>query len=55
MEACIRKVRYYEGNYYDSIRMGILREVGTRVEMQLLFFRYDIVKYCTSTIGSFFT
>ncbi|MEG0473812.1 MAG: GNAT family N-acetyltransferase, partial [Solibacillus sp.] len=22
----IRKVRYYEGNYYDSIRMGILRE-----------------------------
>lgn len=38
MEARIRKVRYYEGNYYDSIRMGILREVGTRVEMQLLFF-----------------
>jgi RimJ/RimL family protein N-acetyltransferase len=26
MEARIRKVRYYEGNYYDSIRMGILRE-----------------------------
>lgn len=26
MEARIRKVRYYNGNYYDSIRMGILRE-----------------------------
>jgi len=26
MEGRIRKVRYYEGNYYDSIRMGILRE-----------------------------
>lgn len=26
MEARIRKVRYYEGEYYDSIRMGILRE-----------------------------
>ncbi|MED1206038.1 GNAT family N-acetyltransferase [Heyndrickxia acidicola] len=26
MEARIRKVRYYEGNYFDSIRMGILRE-----------------------------
>lgn len=26
MEARIRKVRYYEGQYYDSIRMGILRE-----------------------------
>lgn len=26
MEARIRKVRYYEGSYYDSIRMGILRE-----------------------------
>lgn len=26
LEARIRKVRYYEGNYYDSIRMGILRE-----------------------------
>lgn len=26
MEARIRKVRFYEGNYYDSIRMGILRE-----------------------------
>ena len=26
MEARIRKVRYYDGNYYDSIRMGILRE-----------------------------
>lgn len=26
VEARIRKVRYYEGNYYDSIRMGILRE-----------------------------
>jgi len=26
MEARIRKVRLYEGQYYDSIRMGILRE-----------------------------
>jgi len=26
IEARIRKVRYYNGQYYDSIRMGILRE-----------------------------
>lgn len=26
MEARIRKVRYYNGQFYDSIRMGILRE-----------------------------
>ncbi len=26
MEARLRKVRYYNGEYYDSIRMGILRE-----------------------------
>lgn len=26
LEARMRKVRYYEGKYYDSIRMGILRE-----------------------------
>ena len=26
VEARIRKVRFYENNYYDSIRMGILRE-----------------------------
>ncbi|MEG0449624.1 MAG: GNAT family protein [Lysinibacillus sp.] len=26
IEARIRKVRYYDGQYYDSIRMGILRE-----------------------------
>ena len=26
MEARIRKVRYYNGEYYDSIRMGMLRE-----------------------------
>ncbi|MHA6250918.1 GNAT family N-acetyltransferase [Oceanobacillus sp. CAU 1775] len=26
MEGRIRKVRFYEGEYYDSIRMGILRE-----------------------------
>ena len=26
MEARIRKVRYWEGVYYDSIRMGMLRE-----------------------------
>jgi RimJ/RimL family protein N-acetyltransferase len=26
LEACLRKVRLYKGVYYDSIRMGILRE-----------------------------
>lgn len=26
MKARIRKVRFHEGNYYDSIRMGIIRE-----------------------------
>lgn len=26
LEARIRKVRYYNGQYYDSIRMGVLRE-----------------------------
>lgn len=26
MEAKIRRVRYYKGHYYDSIRMGLLRE-----------------------------
>lgn len=26
LEARIRKVRYYDGTYYDSIRMGLLRE-----------------------------
>jgi RimJ/RimL family protein N-acetyltransferase len=26
MEARIRRVRYYNGEYYDSIRMGLLRE-----------------------------
>lgn len=26
MEGRMRKVRFYEGEYYDSIRMGILRE-----------------------------
>lgn len=29
LEARIRKVRLYEGHYYDSIRMGILREEWT--------------------------
>lgn len=26
MEARIRRVRYWQGEYYDSIRMGLLRE-----------------------------
>lgn len=26
MEARLRKCRYYNGEYYDSIRMGLLRE-----------------------------
>lgn len=30
LEARIRKVRIYEGQYYDSIRMGILREEWER-------------------------
>ncbi|WP_426348052.1 GNAT family N-acetyltransferase [Alloiococcus sp. CFN-8] len=32
MEARIRKVRYYNGKYYDSIRMGILREEWESLE-----------------------
>ncbi|MGE7624562.1 GNAT family N-acetyltransferase [Viridibacillus sp. NPDC096237] len=32
MEACIRKARYYNGEYYDSIRMGMLREEGCNEE-----------------------
>ena len=31
MEAKIRKVRYYNGCYYDSIRMGLLKKNGKRV------------------------
>ncbi|MBD8070640.1 GNAT family N-acetyltransferase [Bacillus sp. PS06] len=33
MEARIRKVRFYEGKYYDSIRMGILREEWETVNL----------------------
>lgn len=33
LEARIRKVRYYEGRYYDSIRMGILREEWLEKEL----------------------
>jgi len=25
-EACLRKVRYYQGKYYDSVKYGLLRE-----------------------------
>ena len=25
-EACIRKVRYHNGYYYDSVKYGVLRE-----------------------------
>ena len=32
MEARVRKVRYYEGEYYDSIRMGVLREEWETIE-----------------------
>jgi RimJ/RimL family protein N-acetyltransferase len=32
MEARIRKVRYYEGEYYDSIRMGMLREEWEQIK-----------------------
>ncbi len=26
LEGRLRKVRYYKGQYYDSIKMGVLRE-----------------------------
>ena len=29
-EACLRKVRYFEGTYYDSLRFGILRDEWIR-------------------------
>ena len=25
-EACIRRVRYWQGTYYDSVKYGVLRE-----------------------------
>lgn len=28
-EGRIRKVRYYEGEYYDSVKLGVLREEWT--------------------------
>lgn len=31
MEARIRKVRYWNGDYYDSIRMGILKEEWNQI------------------------
>lgn len=31
MEARLRKCRYYDGTYYDSIRMGLLREEWAEV------------------------
>lgn len=35
IEARIRKVRYHEGFYYDSIRMGILREEWEENELHM--------------------
>ena len=35
MEAKIRKVRYYNEQYYDSVRMGILREVCPSIVVSL--------------------
>lgn len=35
MEARIRKVCYYKGRYYDSIRMGILREEWEAIEQDV--------------------
>jgi RimJ/RimL family protein N-acetyltransferase len=35
IEARIRKVRYHEGVYYDSIRMGILREEWEQPHMEI--------------------
>jgi len=32
MEARIRKVRYYNEHYYDSIRMGLSREEWEKQE-----------------------
>ncbi|MBF0780077.1 MULTISPECIES: GNAT family N-acetyltransferase [unclassified Granulicatella] len=31
-EACIRKVRYWNGVYYDSVKYGILREEWEKIE-----------------------
>lgn len=35
MEARIRKVRLYEGVYYDSIRMGMLREEWEKIKQTI--------------------
>jgi RimJ/RimL family protein N-acetyltransferase len=35
MEARIRKVRLYHGVFYDSIRMGILREEWEQVQNKM--------------------
>lgn len=34
MEARLRKCRYYDGQFYDSIRMGLLREEWEALEMK---------------------
>ena len=33
-EACIRKVRYYQGIYYDSVKYGILRSEWQRIRKE---------------------
>jgi RimJ/RimL family protein N-acetyltransferase len=35
MEARIRKARLYDGKYYDSIRMGVLREEWDEVHVNV--------------------
>lgn len=39
MEGRLRKCRYYQGVYYDSIRMGILREEWEEAKKELPFFQ----------------
>ena len=34
-EARIRKVRYYQGEYYDSVKYGVLREEWQTLIQQL--------------------
>ena len=42
MEARIRKARWYDGEYYDSIRMSVLREEWNNAHT-------DDTRYCIDT------
>ncbi|MBM7096329.1 MULTISPECIES: GNAT family N-acetyltransferase [Alteribacter] len=39
LEGRLRKVRYYNGKYYDSIRMGVLREEWADIRKKLFCLR----------------